>query len=102
MPRRYCANNGPNRERRLEVLAVTVLTAIGGVVWGRKTRCGGAADNDRRRGTVERSPLHHVAPHLERHGRKYDGHGATVLTVSDTDHVPGVEAEPEPVQPPKP
>src|SRR5688500_14796951 len=29
MPRRYCASNGPDRERRLEGLAVAVLSALG-------------------------------------------------------------------------
>jgi hypothetical protein len=29
MPRRYCARNVPTRERRLEGLAVAVLTALG-------------------------------------------------------------------------
>ena len=28
MPRRYCVKNGPDRKRRLEALAVTVLTAL--------------------------------------------------------------------------
>jgi hypothetical protein len=43
-----------DRERRLEVLAIEVLTAIGerdGAVWDAESHAGGgAADNDRRRG----------------------------------------------------
>jgi hypothetical protein len=41
MPRRYCANN--DRQRRLEALAVTVLTALG-------ERDGAVRDAERRAG----------------------------------------------------